>query len=331
MLVQLQGLQALGMDMASLCAEVAAIEPIPADPQARIPVRQYLVMWAAAQAQFRAQGRDCLPSALALAIPFGAFGMLDYLSGSASTLGGCCESVALHLRMVTDETHIEIVHLPDRISLQLLSVMPTPPEAAEFTLALLVSRLRHLLAPDFMPLGIHLPAEAPTKPLTHLQLFGRERVYGAPMASLSLRPTDWQRPIRQADAYLHQLLRQLATPLALGTPGAADLEQSLRARLRDALAEGDASAQRLARLIGLSERTLQRRLTEAGRSFSAIVEDFRHSEALRLLADSRLALVQVAASLGYSEQTSFTRAFKRWTGSTPAAWRAAQQAARLGR
>jgi AraC-like DNA-binding protein len=112
----------------------------------------------------------------------------------------------------------------------------------------------------------------------------------------------------------------------LGQPDRSGLEQAMRSRLRDALPSGDASPARLARLIGLSERTLQRRLAEDGRNFSAVVEDFRHEEAVRLLADSKLAVVQIASSLGFSEQTSFTRAFKRWTSTTPAAWRAKHRA-----
>jgi AraC-like DNA-binding protein len=77
----------------------------------------------------------------------------------------------------------------------------------------------------------------------------------------------------------------------------------------------------MARLLGLSERTLQRRLAELDRGFSSIVEQFRREEAALLLSDPRVAVVEVAARLGYAEQTSFTRAFRRWTGTTPAAWR----------
>ena len=82
----------------------------------------------------------------------------------------------------------------------------------------------------------------------------------------------------------------------------------------------------MAVLLGVSERTLQRRLTELGRSFSDVVEDFRREEAARLLATPGLHLVEVAGRLGYAEQTSFTRAFRRWTGTTPGAWRAGRAA-----
>jgi len=79
------------------------------------------------------------------------------------------------------------------------------------------------------------------------------------------------------------------------------------------------------KLFGVSERTLQRRRRDPGRSFSAVVEEFRHEEAVRLLQEGRLHLVQIAVGLGCAEQTSFKRAFKRWTGETPSARRAARQ------
>jgi AraC-like DNA-binding protein len=71
---------------------------------------------------------------------------------------------------------------------------------------------------------------------------------------------------------------------------------------------------------------VQRRLSELGRRFSDVVEDFRREEAARLLNKPGVHLVEIASRLGHAEQTSFTRAFRRWTGTTPARWRAGQVA-----
>ncbi|MFN7778571.1 MAG: helix-turn-helix transcriptional regulator [Betaproteobacteria bacterium] len=122
---------------------------------------------------------------------------------------------------------------------------------------------------------------------------------------------------------LHATLRKIVAGMAVADNPADDLELALRSRLRDALVDGDASAGRLARLLGLSERTLQRRLAAVGRSYGAVVEDFRREEAARLLRAGALPLVRVAERLGYAEQASFTRAFRRWYGTSPAAWRRA--------
>jgi AraC-like DNA-binding protein len=66
-------------------------------------------------------------------------------------------------------------------------------------------------------------------------------------------------------------------------------------------------------------------LAGLGRSFTGVVDDFRREEAARLLRQPGLPLVEVASRLGHAEQTSFTRAFRRWTGSTPGVWRDAGQ------
>jgi len=114
----------------------------------------------------------------------------------------------------------------------------------------------------------------------------------------------------------------VAAQLELTQPNDTGLESALRARLRGSLSQGQATPHRMATLLGVSERTLQRRLAEHGRSFTDVLEEFRREESARLLCDRRLALTEIATRLGYAEQTSFTRAFRRWTGSTPGAWRA---------
>jgi AraC-like DNA-binding protein len=79
----------------------------------------------------------------------------------------------------------------------------------------------------------------------------------------------------------------------------------------------------VARKLGLSARTLQRRLAEAGTSFQDVLDEVRAGAARRLLRDPALAVSEVAFSLGYAELSSFYRAFRRWTGQTPIDWRAA--------
>lgn len=77
----------------------------------------------------------------------------------------------------------------------------------------------------------------------------------------------------------------------------------------------------MAQRLGLSERTLQRRLEASDRAFNELVDRTRQSLAKGFLRNPNLSLVQIALNLGYSEQTAFTRAFKRWTKSTPHVYR----------
>ncbi|HEY4239503.1 MAG TPA: helix-turn-helix transcriptional regulator [Kofleriaceae bacterium] len=89
---------------------------------------------------------------------------------------------------------------------------------------------------------------------------------------------------------------------------------------------GYRSLTEVAREMGTSSRTLKRQLAARGTQFSAILEGLRHDRALRLLADASLPLTAVAHQLGYADLAGFTRAFRRWTGTSPGAYRKAKAA-----
>lgn len=321
LLRQIEALAHLGMDVAVVRARIGEL---PQDPGALVPAQKYAQMWDAATSLYGLPG---LPTALGMAIPFGAFGALDYLVGSAQTVASACESVMLHMTMVVVDMRLAVESTGDGNQvLEVEAVGTLPAQALEFTLASIAGRLRYLTQQAFHPTWVALPCERPAQDPVRARLWGVPLRYAQPSASLCIDAATWALPINGADPYLHATLQGVAAHLHL-SPGPIDtLEQALRARLRDALAQGQATAQRLARLLGVSERTLQRRLQDSGRSFRDVVEDFRQEESTRLMQDPRMPLVHIAAKLGYAEQSSFTRAFRRWTGETPAAWRAARKA-----
>ncbi|MEO8524992.1 MAG: helix-turn-helix domain-containing protein [Caldimonas sp.] len=321
LLRQIEALAHLGLDVAALRSRLGEL---PQDPGALVPAHKYAQMWQDASSMYVLPG---LPTALGMAIPFGAFGALDYLAGSSGTVAAACESVVLHMAMVAVDVAVAIEPMGDgAYALEVRGIGTMPAQAVEFTLASVAGRLRYLTRQAFQPRWVGLPCERPAQDPVRARLWGVPLRYAQPGASLCIDAATWALAIHGADPYLHATLQGVAAHLHLA-PGPIDtLELALRARLRDALAQGQASAQRLARLLGVSERTLQRRLQDVGRSFSDVVEDFRQEEAVRLMQDSRLPLVHIADRLGYAEQSSFTRAFRRWTGETPAAWRAARKA-----
>jgi AraC-like DNA-binding protein len=79
---------------------------------------------------------------------------------------------------------------------------------------------------------------------------------------------------------------------------------------------------KIAKSLGMSARTMQRRLGELGTTYQDVLEDVRHRSARRLLANTELGMGQVAFLLGFEEVNSFMRAFHAWEGTTPAKWRA---------
>lgn len=102
-------------------------------------------------------------------------------------------------------------------------------------------------------------------------------------------------------------------------------QQGFAARVRHAirplLLSGDASHKRVAAHLNLHPRTMGRRLEEEGATFEQLKDEVRHAAAQELLARTAIAVSDVAGSLGYATPSAFVRAFRRWTGSSPSAWR----------
>lgn len=95
----------------------------------------------------------------------------------------------------------------------------------------------------------------------------------------------------------------------------------VRVAIRRALPGGELTVESLARDMGISRRTLQRRLREQGASFKQILQDVREAQSRRYLDDPRLAVTEIAMLLGYSDQASFSNAFKSWCGCAPTEYR----------
>jgi AraC-like DNA-binding protein len=129
-------------------------------------------------------------------------------------------------------------------------------------------------------------------------------------------------PIRHADIDLGNLLHARAEA-ALADAQASE-RRTWRERVSEVLAAqprtGELGPGEVAARLAVSERTLQRRLREEGVSFAALEDAVRRERAFQLLRDGQLAQFEIAFLLGFSDPSAFTRAFRRWSGTTPQAW-----------
>ena len=100
-----------------------------------------------------------------------------------------------------------------------------------------------------------------------------------------------------------------------------DVVKAIRDAIRQRIAQGPPHIEEIAASCPLKARTLQRRLAEAGTTDRRIVDEVRFEAACRLLEDRGLSLAEIASVLGYSDPANFTRAFTRWSGTTPSAYR----------
>jgi AraC-like DNA-binding protein len=97
--------------------------------------------------------------------------------------------------------------------------------------------------------------------------------------------------------------------------------EQIRRALRTMVVTGAASESLISKLLSVPTRTLRRSLAAENTSFRALLEDVRYEVSRQLLADSEMSTTEIAETLGYADASAFTRAFRRWTNSPPAAWR----------
>ncbi|MFZ5756792.1 MAG: helix-turn-helix domain-containing protein [Pseudomonadota bacterium] len=125
-------------------------------------------------------------------------------------------------------------------------------------------------------------------------------------------------PMPHSDPGLRELLGRQARALLAAAPDADAFQRALQQVLLRLLPDGNATLPRAARELGAAPRTVQRRLAERGLTFQQFLDRIRTELARSYLGDRALSMTDIALLLGFSEQSAFNRAFRRWTGNTPA-------------
>ncbi len=128
-------------------------------------------------------------------------------------------------------------------------------------------------------------------------------------------------PLVTADPSLLGVLDEHATQALSERPPAPDFVGQVRACVRERMRGEAPTVEIVAKELGLSPRTLQRRLTHAGTSFQKMFESVREDLARAHVSEGKMALGEIAFVLGYADLSAFLRAFKRWTGKTPRQFR----------
>ncbi|MBU3067319.1 AraC family transcriptional regulator [Nocardia sp. NEAU-G5] len=189
--------------------------------------------------------------------------------------------------------------------------LPPHPQVIELTLSMALNMFRLIAGRTYAPVSVHLPHQPLTAESDYRQYFGCPVYFAEPFGGFLLRPGDLTRPLasdpavrRVVEAYLTSI-----TPPADGTSAGA-----VRTLIRQHLPTGTADRATVAAEIAVHPRTLQRRLAQEGTTFNDILDAVRRDEAERYLRRNELPLSRVAALLGYSEPSVFTRACHRWFG-----------------
>jgi AraC-like DNA-binding protein len=181
----------------------------------------------------------------------------------------------------------------------------------------------------FAPLEVAVDRDRPSCAQRFEEWFRAPIVWATSPPSLLLARDDLVRPLATGNASVAVATERLAAEY-LARLDREDIRAQVRRHLLGLLPSGVPSQRETARALGLSSRTLHRRLAEVGTSFGDLLDEMRRELAHDYLRRSDYAVSEVAYLLGFAETSSFNRAFKRWTGQAPSAFRGAPVGAVAG-
>jgi len=190
----------------------------------------------------------------------------------------------------------------------------------DYILALALAMCRGNSERKLNPVRVSLRRPLPADPSPYQDFFACELHFGAEEDAFVLATDD-------AEALLPTANRELAETFdailaqQLAAHSKADLVSRCEAFLLKQLTSGEPSVGDLVKALGMSRRTLQRKLREMGTSYHEILEETRYELAKRYLQESARSVTEITFLLGFSEQGAFTRAFKRWSGTAPSSYR----------
>ncbi|WP_070400892.1 AraC family transcriptional regulator [Hydrogenophaga sp. PML113] len=320
----LDAAQARGVELPVLLARTGFDPAVLDEADARMALAQEDALWDTAA---ELAGDAGFGLWAATRIRPGAFDALDYAVRTAPDLLSALQRLARYNRLVHDLASFRVIDEGTRVAVEHGFAAPGQApgwQASDFTLASLPVVASQMLGQRVAALAVEVAHAAPIDARPYVQAFGVTPRFDAPVSKLVFDAALLRRPLPNADPGLSRIVTAHADRLlAERAPGGIDggVVAQVGQLIGERIANGPPSLGEIARALHTSERGLQRQLEAQGTRFSELVDRVRHELALRYLADRRLALGEVAYLLGYAEPSPFHRAFKRWTGRTPAAAR----------
>ncbi|MDH5727440.1 MAG: AraC family transcriptional regulator [Gammaproteobacteria bacterium] len=274
------------------------------------------------QNAFQLSGDPLLGMHTAQQVEIGDYKYLDYLMIHAATVGASIQNICRYTALINTWIHWEIQERNDDIAICMSSNIGTIwPHAYEFVFSFMTKRIRQITTESWTPKRICLPFSSPINSQAHKDFFRTTLQYDAPVGILVICRDSWNQPLPTSDQQLMSVLDEHARMLLEKRPLPDDFVGQVRKQIVRELHGGEALRKNVAEKLNMSPRTLQRRLDKQGVMYADLVDEVRAELAKTKLQASDLSLPEIGSLLGFSEQSSFNRAFKRWTGKTPREYR----------
>jgi AraC-like DNA-binding protein len=322
-LILVHGLREFGYDVPMLMAAGGIAERDLTNPDGRLPCQAYSALICEAM---RVRYTPNISLKLAQAAPIGSYPLLDYLVLTSETVASGLRQLAQYVKLTGSPVRITLRE-SEESAIAELTCAPPAAMPVEYFVSLLVLHLRRETRGLFRAESVsfrHVPDDVSEF----------ERVLECPVhtnAAMDTVVIDAEvlaLPLSRRDPVLRGVLERQANEILAKLPKrtglAADVQRVLAERVTGG-AGNDVRIDAVARDLATSARTLQRRLLSEGVSYQELLDEARKEAAGRYLGESVFAIGEVAYLVGYSEPAPFYRAFRRWYGVTPEAYRQSQR------
>ncbi len=309
-----------GLDPAVVFARHGIDRTLLSEPSARVPADAldavYLdLVQTIPDPAFGLQAAECWhPSHL---------GALGHAWLASSTLRRGTERLHRYWQLLGQRTAITLRDEPEGLAVVLRNPRSDPSVAAATTdidFSIFVGMCRMNAGRDFVPARVRLIRPEPREQSRYEAFFGCPLVFGAPERAIVIPRAVVDAPLATSNRQLIGVLeKMLAEDLA--RLDRSDVVARCKAMLLQRLASGEVTATQVARDLAMSRRTLHRKLADAGTTWQQLVDATRRDLALRLIEDPRLQIGEITFELGFSQQSAFARAFRRWSGTSPTQYR----------
>jgi AraC-like DNA-binding protein len=295
-------------------------------PDARIPFARFKALMAEAKTA-------CQEPALALhfgaAAPFTELSIVGLIAHAAGSMGEAFEQTNRYARLVVEVDGHEagarfaIVRRADGVWIEDRRRNPNAfPELTESTWVRFINDHKRAF-PDRPPyvFEVHMTHAEPPHAAAYRDFFSMPVVFGAAWNALRIRDSWLEEPTGSKDRYVFGVFNAHADQLMKSLPGAKTIRGQIEAALIPVLHTGTATMESVSRRLGYSRSTLHRRLKQEGESFEVILDDLRRRMAIDYLESRKVSVNEAAYLTGFSEPSAFSRAFRRWTGTSPGKYR----------
>jgi AraC-like DNA-binding protein len=248
---------------------------------------------------------------------------LGYAWLASATLKDALERTVRYFRIMNDKEQLTLEESDEEFRLIIenpVADYPTAPEDLDASFAVLIHLCRMCHGDSFEPLRITMRRPEPPDPAPFAEHFRAPIQYSGNENSVCFDKADAQVALPTANAEVARANEKIVQDY-LARFDRSSVAMQVRARLTEQLSSGHATQDSVADALHMSLRSLQRRLRNEGTSYKDLLDETRRELAAHYMAESHLSINEITYLLGFSEPSNFSRAFRRWTGRSPSAYR----------